>query len=96
MKDYFGMDSFRRSYVYSDTGSCGPMGVTSTSACIDMNKGTISCFDTIDDKIDELKKIYQQIDIIKNTLPISTGNVKIIDNVLRLHRGNLNFVFKKN
>lgn len=45
-----GMDSFNRSgLVYGDVGSCGPVGVTSTY--IDVNKETINCFNSIDDKM---------------------------------------------
>ena len=93
MENYFGMDSFNRSgLVYGDVGSCGPMGVTST--CIDMDKGTISCFNSIDDKINELKEICSRIDTVTDVLPIFINKGNII--VARLHRGNLNLVFKKN
>lgn len=93
MENYFGMDSFNRlGLVYGDVGSCGLMGVTST--CIDMDKGTISCFNSIDDKINELN---QQVNKIKNVLFISNEeSIRVADDVTRLHRGNLNFVFKKN
>ena len=92
MENYFGMDSFNRSgLVYGDVGSYGPMGVTST--CIDMDKGIISCFNSIDDKINELKENCSRIDTITGVLPtFNEGSI----NVTRLHRGNLNFVFKKN
>lgn len=92
MENYFGMDSFNRSdLVYGDVGSCESMGVTFTY--VDMNKGIISCFNSIDDKINELKGICSRIDTVTGVSPtFNEGSI----NVTCLHRGNLNFVFKKN